>query len=759
MNFITPLACAGIALSAQPGLAQSGSEAETAAMGNDIIVTAQRRSQNLIDVPLSIQALSGAQLQERGLDNLTSLQFATPGYFPDTNNGFVQIYMRGIGNAVFVGADPSVATFIDDVPQIYGAMMDNLPDIQRIEVLKGAQGGLYGRNATGGVVNIITRQPDTDALRANFNVSFGERNTVHAGAFLNVPISDKFAWSITAARDTHDAYIQNIAAKTPYSAANFPDGSFVGTPEETAAFFNSPQFVEGMDFQDFWSVRSKFLIKPTDNFSLTLSGGYAKKTDNSSGQFVSSTPEFNQAALLGLFGSMGINAVLPAGFIPGNGGQKWTTSIGSQNYSHIQDYSFSATATLNTDNFDLTSITAYRNMETSTRGDAATSAVPFIPLAVEFGREYYYQEFRLVSAIEGPLRYLAGVTYLDNRLNGDTTFFLFSPTIPAGATTVSQKIRNWSVYGELGYNFTDLLSLTVSGRYMHEKNDAHFTRPVESGSDSTQKKFVPAATLSYELENGGNVYARWAQGFKTGGVNILTAPAYFPEPTDGSTFGPETVNTYEAGVKIALLDRRLQLTGAVFYNDYRDLQVDVRARPGFPAIGVALINAKSARTWGVEGSANFRIVPELNVGVNAGYLNAEYKDFQLSGSTVLNDFDLSGERMPKAPEWQLSFTADLDQPISDSINFAASVLASYTSDVIFKYSAYPDILPNATGDAYWLVNARMGVRLPDNSVGLFLVVDNLFDQEHFVGADASTYGNLLNYGQRRIVKAELSYSF
>ena len=144
-----------------PAFAQS-TAADDNSNPNDIIVTAQRTSQKLMDVPLAIVAQSSEQLQNNGIKQITDLQFTTPGYNVSDSNGYTQVFIRGVGNAIFVGADPSVATFIDDVPRIYGSMVNNFVDVDRVEVLKGAQGGLYGRNATGGVINIITKQPSTD---------------------------------------------------------------------------------------------------------------------------------------------------------------------------------------------------------------------------------------------------------------------------------------------------------------------------------------------------------------------------------------------------------------------------------------------------------------------------------------------------------------------------------------------------------------------------------------------------------------------
>lgn len=178
--------------------AQSGTVDQTASSQDneglqEIVVTAQRRAQSILSVPMSIQAVTGDQLLNTGLTEVRDLAYTTPGLTVDYSAGYSQIYIRGVGNAIFVGADPSVATFIDDVPRIYGSLVQNFVDVDRVEVLKGAQGGLYGRNATGGVVNIITRQPNTDTLEGNALVDYGEKNTFRAAAFVNVPMGDKLA--------------------------------------------------------------------------------------------------------------------------------------------------------------------------------------------------------------------------------------------------------------------------------------------------------------------------------------------------------------------------------------------------------------------------------------------------------------------------------------------------------------------------------------------------------------------------------------
>jgi iron complex outermembrane receptor protein len=757
------MAASAVALLAQPAFAQTanGSSVEPQAPKTsqieDIVVTAQRRAQSVMAVPLSIQATTGEQLNNSGIRDLTALSQTTPGFTPLSGAGFTQIFVRGIGNSLYIGADPSVAYFVDDVPRIYGSMADNLIDVERVEILKGAQGGLYGRNSTGGAVNVITRAPNTEALEGGLRASYGEKNTFAAAGHINVPLGDRAAWTLSAQRETHDPYVKNIARANPYTAAMFPTGSYLGTSQATADFFNAGTRTPDLEDQDFWAARTKLLLKPSDDFQVTFAGDYYDKQDAGGVNLAGQTPAYNQAFLTDLFGSLGINAVLPAGFVQTPG--KFESSMGADVYVNTTEYGFSGTAVWNAPGFDLTSITAYRHQETAFTSPLGGEVLD-IPSTVAFEKEYTYQEFRAVSTFEGPWRLLGGATYLDNQQTGTVNLSFLSPAFAGGSTAVADKVVNWSVYAQAGYDFTPALSLTVSGRYMHETNEALFTQPIVSSSDTEEEKFVPSVTLSYAFEGGGNAYARWAQGFKTGGINLVTAPAYFPSPSDGSLFGPETVDTYEVGIKRSLFDRSVQVTGAVFYNDYKGIQADGRALPAYAAtVTTAVINADSARTYGAEASVNWRVSDPLTVGVNAGYLNAKYEDFSLSGSSVLADFDLSGKQMPKAPKWQLGFNANLDQPITADLRLVGSLLVSYSSEAIIQSSSQPGVLPDAVRPSYTLVNARIGVRTGDDRYGFAIVGDNLFNEDYFQFGASNVAGNTLGHGKPRIIRAEITANF
>jgi iron complex outermembrane receptor protein len=750
-----------VSLLATPAFAeeQQGSDAVKSANSgvNEIVVTAQRREQSVLDVPLAIQATTGEKLQDTGIKQLTDLQFTTPGYNVADNSGYTQIFMRGIGNGIYVGADPSVATFIDDVPMIYGSLVNDFINVSRVEVLKGAQGGLYGRNATGGVINIITNQPSTDRTSAHARVSFGEYNSFQADGYANVPLGDKAALSISGERRKHDGYDKNVANTTPYTAAMFPNGSFLGSGATTAAALNSAIKPKDLANGDLWSVGSKLLVKPSDNFQITLAGDYNKKNDSLGNQLVSITPAMTQQLLAfylqEFLGATGVN--LPAGTSQGYT-KKFTVANGTPGFVYLEDYGFSGTMKLNLPGVDLTSISAYRHQHTILNTDGTGTSPPVFAYQVDNKKHYFYQELRGVSTNTGPFQFITGATYLRSDYNGANANGAFG--FPFEGTNAGSliKVENWSVYAQASYDLTQQLTLTVSGRYVHENNDTTFSdAEVEKYSEG---KFLPSANLSYKLNGGGNVYVRWARGFKSGGVNPVALPKYFADPKEGSVFKGELVDTFEGGVKVPLMDNRLQLTAAAFYNDYRDLQFQGHVVVAKSLLIIeSILNAQKARTYGVEGSLDWRPIPALTLGLNLGYLNAKFTKFEVNSvDYYYTNFD--GHQMPNAPEFQMAFNAGLDQPISPDWRLVSNLLVSHTSRVL--YAEGGGIQPDAVQNPFWLVNVRAGLRMANDRFGLAVFANNLFNQAYTTaGSVQPGVTTQLNWGNPRVIGIEATLNY
>jgi iron complex outermembrane receptor protein len=745
-----------------------GQQAPAASGPNDalgeIVVTAQRREESVLQVSDSVQAFTGAALTQQGITNLVNLQYVTPGYLPSESSGYTQIFIRGVGNSIFVGADPSVATYIDDVPRIWGSMVNNLVDVERIEVLKGAQGGLYGRNATGGVVNIITRQPDTKAFAANGLIDYGDYDTFRGAGYLNIPLAPDVAFSMAVERDSHHPYIRNISINpTPYNASMFSGTPYPFvplTPTTLAATLNSgvtPSL--GYNDASFTAADAKLLIKFSDTFRLTIAGDDSIKTDSDGGAIYQTEPAVTQAAVAGTIGLVtGFTVNLPPGFIAGSSG-KFTTSMGLPTIVNLIDNGVSATAVWNGPGVDVTSISAYRHQFTNFFTDLAAATVPFESVSVRNYKHFVYQELRAVSTDTGPFHFLGGATFLHNDFTGNTLVFLLNPLVNLPLTHVNTYVKDESGYAQVGYDFTQKLNLTVSYRYIHETNETDFEQPVASSADTRESKGLPSATLSYALDHG-NVYARWARGFKAGGVNPVASPSAFPEPNEGSVFGPEQVDTYEIGYRQALLDGRMQFTTAAFYNNYKNLQVSAHAQPQYQSeIILAIVNAEKARTWGIEETLTMRVAPPLTVGINAGYLNAQYTNFQIQNNPVLSNFNLNGTDMTNSPKWQIGMTAALDQPLTGELHLIGNVLESYISAVNFGPSG-ATYLPPPNGWAYWLCNARIGVGAADGRWSAQFFTNNVFNRSYITfGESGAGTGNVLAWGNPRIMGGEVTFRF
>lgn len=787
------LASAMLAALSAPAFAQETSPQDDGNKGvNEIIVTAQRKGESVLDVPLSIQATSGDALLSSGIKQMSDLQMTTPGFATSNASGYNQMFIRGIGNSIFVGADPSVATFIDEVPRVFGSMVNNFVDVERVEVIKGAPGALYGRNATGGAVNIITRQPSTDAPAGTFRVGYGEKETFQASAYVNLPLTEQIAASFTFERRSHDGYIKNITPNaSTYSAAMFPANPALGGASAILGFNanGTPILGSGAQFaaqlngglsakdsyvtEDFTAVGGKLLFKPSDTFKITLAADYSVKDDDNGNGLYNLTPGYALAVASSLFNAnTGANTSI-AGLLPLASPlptAKFTTAQRGEGYVKLKDYGGSATAVLSLDGIDLTSITSYRENHSRFLTELGFLPFNFLAASVNIDKSTFYQELRAVSTGDGPLSWIVGGSYLRAKFDGglETTIFRGIPylaNLPSGSGKYT--VTNWSAYLQLGYDITENLNLTVSGRYVNEKNDAVSFNPLANTQDPfvlKEDKFLPSVTLKYEIDGGGNVYARWARGFKAGGIVPVVPTSFFPDPINqGGAFRGETVDSYEIGLRAPLADRKIQLTAAVFYNDYRDVQVAAHVSPTFvyaPLVSISVVNAGSARTYGAEVGVTARVADPLTLTASAGYLNAKYKTFRLAGNPVLDAFDLSGTRMINAPKWQLSFGADLDQPISSKWKIVGNALASYTDEILWQASGLPGVLPDAVGPDYWLVNARLGLRSADDVFELAVYAKNLFNSGYTTfGNSSSSYGTILAWGDPRIVGVEATLKF
>lgn len=789
----------------------------------EITVTALRHSQNIMTVPAAIQAQSIKQLTNEGIHNLTDIELVTPGYSVADSSGYTQIFIRGIGNNIFVGADPSVATYVDDVPRVWGQMMNQFVDVSRVEVLKGAQGGLYGRNATGGVVNVITEQPSTDEFYGHGFFDYGEYTTIRTGAFVNMPLNDTMAFTFAAEHESHSPYIKNISNPNPYSASDFaaptvlgPPGTFIGylgpafnakcggdlcSPQESANILNSGVNPHGLGSQDTYGLDSKFLWQPITDFKVTWAGDYFFKDDTGGNQNYTATPAVAQTYLAGVVSSL---QVIPLADIPTlpqeqTVSKKFETATGDNIVQELHDWGTSLTPVWNTPYADITSITAYRANHSILYASLCACSIPQGTAIVDIKRQYYYQELRAVSNTDGPIHWLAGATFLNDHQAYDTHVSILPPLVDLHTAHAYDLVQNWTAYGQVGYDFLDNFNLTASLRWEHEKNWARFPEligatgvaQIPGSAEEGLNKLIPSATLNYKLDDG-TIWVRWARGVKSGGVNPVASVGAFTNGdvplSDGSVFGPEKVDTYEAGYKQGLFDHTVQFMADVFYNKYNGLQESAHAQPAYQSsVILAIVNSGSARTYGAESTVSWQPIDPLTLGVNVGYLDAAYSTFAygqnepigcvitipcsnlpgMKGPIPLIPTTLNHSEMPNAPKWQLSLTADLDQPLDDRFNLVGHIVESHLSSQLFDQSVSPGVplyglynIPPVVGPGYWLTNLKLGVKTNDDAYEVSVFAENLFDQKYYTyGSSEASSGTLLSWGNPRVVGAEFQVNF
>ncbi len=572
----------------------------------DIVVTAQRRSESLQDVPLAITSISVERAAQLNLRDLGNLQQVTPGLSFSSGINYVQTYIRGVGeNFSNPGVEQPVATYIDGayVERGFGSIYD-IVDPASIQVLKGPQGTLWGRNATGGAVLINTADPES-VFRGKVLTEVGNLDHQLAEGMINTPLSDTVAARV-AVRYRHDGgYVRNLV-----------DGFKFGEREN-------------------WTVRGKLVFNPTSDFSAVAQVQY----DHS---------KRGPAANAGL-----TNAPLCAfcGFsaysFPRT--DRYTT-VGNVVNGGVGGLDKSTFLNLKM-NYDLGSVsigstTAYRKTDNFESGDFDFTEIDGFNLAQFSGAKTFTQDFQLTTDFDGIFNVVSGVSYLK-----DTSYYkLAVPTANgfANLSFVDQygiKSESYSAFAEGTLEPVSGLKLTAGGRYSHDKRIYSKT-----GADISFDRFTPRIVVAYDAGQV-NVYASYNAGYKAGGFSGSAA-----------VFRPETINSYEAGIKFVSSNRRLRANIAVYKYDLKNLQVTAIDQSNVGNIANVL-NANSTGK-GLEFDFDYAPVDQLQVFGGFSHIDAYYKSYKAAGVQVpvrngngqITGFaagteDLTGFRLPHAPRY------------------------------------------------------------------------------------------------------------
>ena len=599
----------------------------------EILVTAQRRSERARDVPISITALSGTQLSNAGITDTSALSNVTPGLRMDKVGNFELPAIRGVTTTITgPGADPNVALYLDGVYQPEATVNTfDLPDVERVEVLKGPQGTLFGRNATAGAIQVFTKNPQFKTA-GNFSLSYGSYNDLQAKAFVTTPlIDDKAAISVAAAIHKSDTYYTNVGG-----GAAHPEG------------------IDGK------LIRAKLLVTPSAGLKILLSGFYSDRRDNSG---ILGTP---------LNGNSAARALDPNAIIPT---KPWEYASDVTPWQRSKVASFSGKIEAEIGNGTLTSLTSYSSFINKSILDAdygKETNGTFLNYAADTTNKAFSEELTYASHSSGPLNYSAGLFYIDG-WGGWTPLGIRTSSLTANIVS-RQDYTSWAAFGELYYHVTDALQVIVGGRFSHEKRDLLTTfdftladnPPLNFVADKAWDSFTPRVSLKYDLNSSSNVYFSFSEGFKSG---VFNTTAFSLNPDNSLPIAkPEKLFAYEVGYKGRVADW-LNLNAAFFYDDYQNPQgLYLVAGPGGVSQGV-YGNAGGAKIYGAEFDANMRFNRHFDSRLGMSFLHTKYEGFAnitVSRPSLASDgvsgnvdtsWDATGNSMIKAPQFTAYLTA------------------------------------------------------------------------------------------------------
>jgi len=705
--------------------AGGGQAAETTGVA-EIVVTAQKRSETASRVPVAMAAISSQMLAQSGIQGTQGLQSAVPALVFTNTGAYNQPYIRGVGSRLLQnGLDPSVATYVDDrYISRQSAMAFDFADIQRVEVLKGPQGVLFGRNSSAGAIRVITNDVGDD-FGGYLQGGYGNYNDRILSGVINIPLGDGVGFRLSGSTEHRDGFVHNI----------IPEGRYQ------------------WDDKDFNQIRGKLKWQMTPDLTARLSVGYWTRDDE----------DGNADVALGV---LPYDTGIFKGGVTGISPDQVATNV--RQPIVVKEFSTEFGLTYRMPWFDLKSITTYAKLNNALGFDGDGTSTQLVDAIVYENTYTFSQEFNITSNGDGPLQWLAGAYVFHDHTNFDVTVENSGLLISSGGlqTVTTDAVAG---FGQLKWNFTKALSLTVGGRYNDETKSvdevASPNAPVTVVSTPYSNKlnftkFTPAVTLEYAIPVG-IVYATYSQGFKSGGFNY---------PATGQVIlKPETLDNYELGFKGHFLDHKIYLTMSAYYYDYKNLQVTRAAAAGVNPV-VTTENAADATLYGLDTDATWRVTPDFTLTGSISLEHSEYKNYQASAfeytavATGLNvpgmvnvGFNADGHPLLRAPDFSAFASANYDFHVSGA---KVPLSLSYAYKSAFDF----DFIINPTSSVlrqpgYGLLTARIGYEPTNARWSLAAYVRNLADQKYFIDVVAAGSGIRGAYGDPRTYGAELKVKF
>ncbi|MBL8531650.1 MAG: TonB-dependent receptor [Hyphomonadaceae bacterium] len=679
-----------------------------AASNNEIIVTARKTEERLIDVPAAVSVVTNQTIENAQISNLSDISSLIPNVRASEGSLSPGFTIRGISSASGgdAGFPPAVGVYVDEV--FLGrdrAFNTVLADIERVEVLRGPQGTLYGKNTIAGTINVITRRPG-DEFRFNADAQLGNYDYQQFRASISGPIiPGVLAAGVTAISRERDGYIRNAT---------------------------TGQDLNNIDAEGY---RATAVFTPSSALTVVLAGDYYQQSDITA-------METWRAVL---------PPIAPFNTVPAQFPTDRVVNHNTLSFAEREIWGGSLRVEYDiSPNLQFTSITASREYTSDGQDDSDGLPLDQFNVGRVENTDNFSQEFRLSYAGPGALDWIAGVYYYSEdieslrriRVGPQFPIVLLNPLAPPLPPTFVETARTdayltdeaWAVYGSFNYDLTDQLTLSGGLRYTDEERTVNYRQyatqvtpfnivslfaiNVPPLRDSRQDaEWTGDLSLRYSFSSDTVGYIRYARGFKAGGflAEVLSPPPF--TPPSSIDFAPEFVNSYEAGFRTTLVGGRLTIDLSAYYLDFTDKQEKVNT-----GISYIISNAAEAESQGFEGEFTFRLTDYLTLSGSFGFLDAQYTSFPNAGGLGVS---FSGRDLVSSPPFSGQVALQYDGPsgIADGVNLFARAEVVH-SDALFTDTANSVTLQQ---NAYDLVNARIG--LYNGHVGAYLWGRNLTNED------------------------------
>lgn len=716
-------ALTAVLLSSSAVFAQEASSTEDQTGIEDIVVTARKTEERLQDVPIAISAFSGEALEQRGSASVSDISTSVPNVSISPiapvggSTTAAVFFIRGVGQTDFAPTtDPGVGLYVDGVyvARSVGSLLD-LVDVDRVEVLRGPQGTLFGKNTIGGAISITSREPGQDFV-GQISLKTGSFRRMEGQMSASGPVSDTLSAGFAVQYRNSRGYVRRLI-----------DNVRLGGDDKLSA-------------------RAQIVWKPNDAFKLRIVGDMTHVSEESAPNVLllaDGTAQF--AALWNLFAVPGCApppgprtnpACFNSQWVTGN---PYTTFATKPSASNADVYGISGTAEVNGDWGAIKSITAYRNTKANFSRDSDGSPLPIFETDDTISQSQFSQELQYTgSFFADRFKLVTGAYYFEEQ--GDNVNNV-TVSIVAGRSGGRIDNRSWAVYGQGTFNITDALSITGGIRYNDERKsflpDQFYTRPFPIPNPAggpplavlapgtrivpfvtktiRAKEWTPTASISYKFSDDVLAYVSYSKGFKGGGF----VQRNFLPLTEVPSYNPEFVNSYEIGLKTDLFDKRVRFNAAAFKVDYSDIQVTV-----LDGVAPQVRNAASARINGFEGELTIAPSRAFMLTGSLGYVDAKYT--QIGPRAI--EITLA-KKFPFISKWNASIGAQYNIDAGFG-TISPRVDWSYRSKFFFDAAN----VPVASQNGYSLVNASLSVTTNDDLWRFVLGTTNLTNKRYLLSA-------------------------